>query len=103
METSGRDCPRLPQYKHVINQRSSEVWEVLGQVKAEFTTYGKLIEKVKTKLDEASRTIDDDLARRTRVINRKLKNVEVLPSADAVPLLAAEPNGVIESEVEEVA
>lgn len=62
-----------------IAQRSSEVWELLGAVKTEFSKFGDLLEKTKKKLDEASNTIDD-AARKSRTIERKLRDVQELPS-----------------------
>jgi len=61
-----------------IAQRSSEVWAVLGAVKTEFGKFGDLLEKTKKKLDEASNTIDD-AARKSRTIERKLRDVQELP------------------------
>jgi DNA recombination protein RmuC len=62
-----------------IAQRSSEVWELLGAVKTEFGKFGDLLEKTKKKLDEASNTIDD-AARKSRTIERRLRDVQELPS-----------------------
>jgi DNA recombination protein RmuC len=62
-----------------IAKRSSEVWELLGAVKTEFGKFGDLLEKTKKKLDEASNTIDD-AARKSRTIERRLKDVQDLPS-----------------------
>jgi len=60
-----------------LEQRSAEVWEVLGAVKTEFGKFGEVLAKTKKKLDEASSTID--LAQtRTNVMTRKLKSVEAL-------------------------
>ena len=42
-----------------IEQRSSEVWKVLGAVKTEFGKFGDVLAKTKKKLDQASKTIDD--------------------------------------------
>ena len=61
-----------------IAQRSSEVWAMLGTVKTEFGKFGDLLEKTKKKLDEASNTIDD-AARKSRTIERKLRDVQELP------------------------
>lgn len=58
-----------------IQKRSSEVWVILGEVKAEFVKYHAVLGKVREKLDQASKTIDD-AEQRTRVIQRKLRNVE---------------------------
>jgi len=58
-----------------IEKRSSEVWSLLGAVKTEFGKFGDVLEKTQKKLQEASNTIDD-ASKRTRAIERKLKNVE---------------------------
>lgn len=63
-----------------IEKRSSEVWQVLGQVKTEFKKFGDVMVKVKGHLQKASATIDT-VDTRTRVLERKLKDVEELPSA----------------------
>ena len=44
-----------------IEQRSSEVWQVLGAVKTEFFKFGETLKKVKKQLNSAAKTIDDDL------------------------------------------
>src|SRR3989440_1211086 len=61
-----------------IAQRSSEVWAMLGTVKTEFGKFGDLLEKTKKKIDEARNTIDD-AERKSRTIERKLRDVQVLP------------------------
>lgn len=70
-----------------IEKRSSEVWNVLGAVKAEFGKFGDVLARVKDKLDQASKTIEDEVGQRTRVINRKLKDVQELPASARPPLL----------------
>ena len=71
-----------------IQKRSGEVWETLRAVKTEFARYGEVMEKVKKKLDEASSTIEKEVAVRTRAIDRKLRKVEELPM-DKPPALSA--------------
>lgn len=60
-----------------IEKRSSEVWEILGNVKKEFNTFGDILDKTKKKLDEAATNIDKASVR-SRSIERKLKDVQVL-------------------------
>ncbi|MCI3927161.1 DNA recombination protein RmuC [Paenibacillus sp. TRM 82003] len=67
-----------------VQKRSSEVWQVLGAVKTEFGKFGDLLEKTQKKLQEASNTLDG-AAVRTRAIERRLRNVEELPSAEVDP------------------
>jgi len=57
-----------------IQQHSSEVWKVLDETKSEFQKFGGVLTKVKSHIDKASNTLDQ-VDTRTRVINRKLKNV----------------------------
>jgi DNA recombination protein RmuC len=70
-----------------IQKRSSEVWKVLGAVKTEFAKYGDVLDKVQKKLNEASDTIDKEVSRRTRAIQRSLRTVEELPVAEAQTLM----------------
>ena len=70
-----------------IEKRSSEVWMLLSAVKTEFGKFGDILEKTNKKLQEASNVMDD-AARKSRTIERKLKGVQLLPSAGAESLLA---------------
>ena len=69
-----------------IEKRSSEVWEVLGAVKTEFNKFGQLLEKTHKKFQEASNSIDT-AAKKTRNIERKLKNVEEVSAENSEKLL----------------
>jgi DNA recombination protein RmuC len=70
-----------------IQKRSSEVWKLLGAVKTEFGKFGTTLDGVKKKLDQAANTMDD-AAKRSRSIERKLRNVQELPSEEAHVMLA---------------
>lgn len=73
-----------------IEQRSSEVWQTLSAVKTEFSKFGAVLEKVKSKLQSASNEIDQ-VGTRTRAMQRQLRNVE--SSTDDKPsLLDSEDN-----------
>ena len=69
-----------------IEQRSSEVWKVLGAVKHEFSKFGGVLEKVKRQLDTAGRTLEETGVR-TRAMERKLRTVEALPADAATEML----------------
>ncbi|GLQ51688.1 DNA recombination protein RmuC [Dyella flava] len=69
-----------------IQQRSSEVWQLLGAVKNEFGKFGDVLKMVRKKLDEAGKHIDATSVR-TRVIERKLRDVESLPGEQTQQLL----------------
>ncbi|MBQ3296809.1 DNA recombination protein RmuC [Candidatus Saccharibacteria bacterium] len=69
-----------------IEKRSAEVWQTLGAVKTQFGKFGDLLEGVQKKLQESANKIES--AKTTsRVIERKLKNVEELPEADSVKII----------------
>lgn len=67
-----------------IHKQSSEVWKILSAVKSEFSKFSDVLAKTKMKLDQASKSISDAEVR-TRVIGRKLKDVESLPNAIDIP------------------
>jgi DNA recombination protein RmuC len=69
-----------------IEQRSAEVWAVLGAVKTEFSKFGEALAHTKKKLDEASNSISK-AETRTRQLTRRLKEVEALPVAEAEQLI----------------
>jgi DNA recombination protein RmuC len=69
-----------------IQQRSSEVWTLLSAVKTEWEKYGQVLEKVGKKLKEASNTMDET-ARRSRAIERKLRDVQELPAGESGAVL----------------
>ncbi len=70
-----------------IQRRSSEVWETLGAVKTEFETFGGILEKAKNKIQGGISEIDTLVGTRTRVIQRKLKEVESLDNEQSHKIL----------------
>ena len=64
-----------------IEKRSSEVWTLLGTVKTEFGKFGDILDKTHKKLQEAGNTIDT-AARKSRTIERKLRNVQEISTTD---------------------
>ena len=63
-----------------VEKRASEVWILLGTVKNEFNKFGDILERTHTKLKQASDDIET-ATRKSRTIEKKLKNVQELPSA----------------------
>ncbi|NLN47630.1 MAG: DNA recombination protein RmuC [Clostridiales bacterium] len=61
-----------------IEKRSGEIWNLLGVVKREFTSFGNLLDATNKKLQEASNVIDK-ATKKTRTIEKRLKDVEELP------------------------
>lgn len=62
-----------------IQKRTSEVWTILGAVKTEFSKFGGLLEKVQKNLQSAGDQLEEVMGKRTRAIERKLRQVEQLP------------------------
>ncbi len=70
-----------------VQKRSSEVWNVLAEVKTEFVKYAGQLEKVKKHLNTASSSLDNLQSTRTSVMERKLREVETLEiEKDVEPL-----------------
>ena len=65
-----------------IEKRSSEVWMVLGSVKAEFGKFAEVLASTKRQLQTVANSIDQAEVR-TRQIERRLRDVEVLPGQEA--------------------
>lgn len=66
-----------------IQKRSSEVWQVLGAIKTEFGKFGVLLERTQKKISEANSELDKLVGVRTRIIQRKLKEVQELPEGES--------------------
>ncbi|MGN0778221.1 MAG: DNA recombination protein RmuC [Aristaeellaceae bacterium] len=58
-----------------IEQRSGEVWKLLGQVKSDFGKFADTLDKTRQKLQQASESIDTAFTR-TRAIQKRLGAVE---------------------------
>ena len=70
-----------------IQKRSGEVWKVLGAVRTEFDTFGDVIQRAQSRLEQANTELDRLVGVRTRQIQRKLKDVTALSSSEAAELL----------------
>ena len=75
-----------------LEKRSSEVWQVLGAVKTEFSKFGDVLALTKQTLERAAKNIES-AETRSRQMARKLKSVEALPSEAAQLLLGPELDG----------
>ena len=64
-----------------IERRSAEVWQLLSVVKTEFMRFGDILERTQQRLRQASDTIDE-ATRKTRTIERRLRDVESLEDTD---------------------
>jgi len=59
-----------------IQKRSGEVWQVLAEVKKEFGLFGGILEKAQKSIQTGLGQLDDVMGKRTRSIQRKLKEIE---------------------------
>jgi DNA recombination protein RmuC len=65
-----------------IQKRSGEVWKVLGAVKKEFENFGGLMQKAQGNIQTGLNQLDDVIGKRSRAIQRTLKNIETATQAD---------------------
>jgi len=69
-----------------IEQRSSEVWALLGAVKGEFGKFAGILEKAEKQINTVGKSLGD-ASRKTRTIERRLRGVESLGQDQAQALL----------------
>lgn len=78
-----------------IEKKSSEVWELLGQIKSEFGRFAESVESAEKKADGIRKALSA-MRTRTNVMTTKLKNVEV----DDFSAVASKPSPALISETE---
>lgn len=74
-----------------IQQRSSEVWKVLGAVKTEFDKFADALRATQTRLTQANEELDKLVGTRTRRMQLKLRGLTQTTSADAEKILQLDP------------
>lgn len=65
-----------------VEQRSREIWRLLGSVRAEFTRFGELLDRTRQRLAQAGAELDA-AASRSRSITRELNKIDTLPQPGA--------------------
>ena len=80
-----------------LEERSAEVWQVLSAVKTEFRNFAEVLTRMKKQVSTVANTLEQTGVR-TRAMERKLKNLETLPTDKANELLEFEDEGEEESE-----
>jgi DNA recombination protein RmuC len=80
-----------------IQKRSSEVWQVLGAVKTEFSKFGEVLAKARKKIGEADKELDSLVGTRTKVMLSKLSKIEKLPAIESPNV----PDTITGSDIEE--
>ncbi|MBF0385488.1 MAG: DNA recombination protein RmuC [Candidatus Omnitrophica bacterium] len=84
-----------------VEKRASEVWALLGSVKHEFNRFGEILDNTQKKLRQASEEIES-AAKKSRTIEKKLKNVQDLPAYTSLaPDEEVKPRIAIESHEED--
>ena len=73
-----------------IEKRSSEVWQLLGEIKADFARFAETLEATRHRLDQAGESIDSAVSR-TRTIQKKLKGLESPEEPDRPALESENP------------
>lgn len=74
-----------------IQKKSGEVWNILGAVKNEFSKFDVILTNIQKRLTTTNTDLDELIGKRTRAINRKLRDVEILDSSgDVLGITAAE-------------
>lgn len=81
-----------------IQKRSVEVWNVLSSVKSEFDKFGTVLEATQNRLDQANKELDKLVGVRTRAIQKKLKDVQMLAEGSEESLPTPEGTELTESE-----
>ncbi|GHV83218.1 hypothetical protein AGMMS50212_05580 [Spirochaetia bacterium] len=81
-----------------VEKQTSKIWNILSEVKKEFGNFETVLTKVKDQIDKASSTLENEVGRRTRVINRTLKKVETLPDTSEHGLLSDSSSDIDETE-----
>ena len=69
-----------------VQKKSADVWNILENVKVEFEKFEKVIENIQKKFNSVNSEFDDLVGKRTRAINRKLRDVEVSPTTSPLSI-----------------
>lgn len=65
-----------------IQQRSGEVWKVLGSVKSEFDMFGKALEQAQSRIEQAGTELEKLVGVRTRQMQRRLSSLSTMPELE---------------------
>lgn len=67
----------------MIQKKSADVFKLLAAVKTEFAKFAEALEKTQKKMSDASNDLESLVGTRTRMLNSKLKGVEMLDEKEA--------------------
>lgn len=65
-----------------IQERSADVWKLLGRVKSEFQAFAAAMDAVDKRLRQAQEAVER-VQKRTERVDRSLADIETLPADDA--------------------
>lgn len=65
-----------------INEKANEVRQLLGACKAQYETFGTVLEKAKKKIEDAGKSLDE-AQHRNSIIRKRLRTVEDMEKTDA--------------------
>ena len=69
-----------------LEKRSSEVWQVLGEVKGEFEKFYSVLETAQKRITQTGDELDKLIGVRMRAMERKLRSVEKNPKATVLTI-----------------
>ena len=67
-----------------IEKRSSEVWQLLGEIRTDFSRFAEILETTRHRLDQAGESIDSAVSR-TKTIRKKLSGLEDYQDPPVLP------------------
>ena len=70
-----------------IEKRSGEVWQLLSAVKTEFGNFSGLLDKAQKNIQTGLDQLENVVGVRTRAIQKRLKNVEMLSDNEMTQIL----------------
>ncbi|MDP3436682.1 MAG: DNA recombination protein RmuC, partial [Bacteroidales bacterium] len=83
-----------------IEKRSGEVWNILGAVKREFSTFGDLLTKAQKNIQGGLDDIDKLVGVRTRVIQKKLSSIETMDPDTASTIIGERDDLLTDTDLE---
>ncbi|MFM8781339.1 MAG: DNA recombination protein RmuC [Gemmatimonadota bacterium] len=81
----------------VIEQRAGEIEVLLGLAKREFGKFNEVLDKAERQIDTVARSLKEG-RRRTKAVERKLRDVETLDEAASVQMIEAAEESDLEDE-----
>ncbi|MFA5115713.1 MAG: DNA recombination protein RmuC [Candidatus Omnitrophota bacterium] len=94
------NCLQLGFRTLAIEKRASEVWNLLGAVKTEFGKFGNILERSMKHIEAVSNTIEA-AAKKSKTIERRLREVQALPGSETTKMLDIREDSLAEGPLED--